>query len=418
MQKSIEKTMQESRQESVQKSTQQPARRIIVLGSTGSIGTQALDVLRRRKGRFSVCALAAYGHNLNLVEEQAREFAPRLVALYDEAAAKDLRLRLADTRIRVVSGMEGLIEAAVLEEGDTVVTAMVGMIGLRPTEAAIRSGKTVALANKETLVCAGEYILRLAKEHNVRILPVDSEHSAIFQCLDGRGPETVRRILLTASGGPFRGRTAKDLANVTVEEALHHPNWSMGAKITVDSATMMNKGLEMIEARWLFGVRPEQIEVVVHPQSIVHSAVEFLDGTVIAQMGVPDMRLPIQEALEYPVRGERIVPELDLPRIGSLTFERPDEAVFRSLPIAREALRRGGLFPAVFNIANEKAVAAFLAGRIGFLSIFDRVEDAMERYRSSGGGQTLYSLADIEELKNTVEAWPLCPVAGEEVLFN
>ena len=372
-------------------------RHIVLLGSTGSIGTQTLDVIRHQPQCAKVEALAAGGGRIPLLEEQTREFMPHLVAVYDEKAAADLRVRLQDTPVRVVSGMAGLLEACAMEEADMVVTAMVGMIGLEPTVEAIRRHKTIALANKETLVCAGALIMRMAQEEGVQILPVDSEHSAIFQCLDGRGPETVRRILLTASGGPFRGWTWEQLISVRPEQALKHPNWSMGAKITIDSATMMNKGLEMIEARWLFGVRPEQIEVVVHPQSIVHSAVEFTNGSVIAQMGVPDMRLPIQEALEYPVRGGMTVPPLDLFQKSPLTFEKPDEAVFRSIRLAREALIKDGLYPAVFNAANEKAVADFLAGNIGFTDIFDRVEKALDRY-DAAPHPDVYTLEDVLEI--------------------
>ena len=372
-------------------------RHIVLLGSTGSIGTQTLDVLRHQSGCACVEALAAGGHRLDLLEQQTREFHPQLVAVYEEAAARDLSVRLKDMDVRVVSGMEGLLEAVALESADMVVTAMVGMIGLEPTVEAIRCHKTIALANKETLVCAGALIMQMAREEGVQILPVDSEHSAIFQCLDGRGPETVRRILLTASGGPFRGWTWEQLKDVRPEQALKHPNWSMGAKITIDSATMMNKGLEMIEAKWLFDVRPEQIQVVVHPQSIVHSAVEFTNGSVIAQMGVPDMRLPIQEALEYPKRGALTVEPLDLFAKSPLTFEKPDEDVFRSIRLAREALIRGGLYPAVFNAANEKAVAAFLAGSIGFNDIFHRVEAALERYDAVAHPQT-YTLEDVLEI--------------------
>ena len=372
-------------------------RHIVLLGSTGSIGTQTLDVLRHQPGCACVEALAAGGHRLDLLEQQTREFHPQLVAVYEETAARDLSIRLKDMDVRVVSGMEGLLEAVALESADMVVTAMVGMIGLEPTVEAIRRHKTIALANKETLVCAGALIMQMAREEGVQILPVDSEHSAIFQCLDGRGPETVRRILLTASGGPFRGWTWEQLKDVRPEQALKHPNWSMGAKITIDSATMMNKGLEMIEAKWLFDVRPEQIQVVVHPQSIVHSAVEFTNGSVIAQMGVPDMRLPIQEALEYPKRGALTVEPLDLFAKSPLTFEKPDEDVFRSIRLARESLIRGGLYPAVFNAANEKAVAAFLAGSIGFTDIFHRVEAALERYDAEAHPQT-YTLEDVLEI--------------------
>ena len=358
-------------------------RKIVLLGSTGSIGTQTLDVVRKNPETAQVLALAAGGNRLELLEAQIREFLPQRVCVYQEEAAKALRGHIGDLGIPVSSGMEGLLELVSMEEPDTVLTAMVGMIGLRPTVEAIRHKKTIALANKETLVCAGQLIMRMAAEEGVDILPVDSEHSAIFQCLDGRGPETVRRILLTASGGPFRGWSFEQLKTVTPEQALKHPNWSMGAKITTDSATMMNKGLEMIEARWLFGVCPEQIEVVVHPQSIVHSAVEFTNGSVLAQMAVPDMRLPIQEALEYPRRGNLTVEPLDLFAKHTLTFERPDEEVFRSIPLARYALTEGGLYPAVYNAANEKAVDAFLHRKIGFTDIYTQVEKALERYDAS-----------------------------------
>ncbi len=373
-------------------------RHIVLLGSTGSIGTQTLDVIRKNPGIAEVKALASGGGRVDLMEQQVREFHPETAVIYNEAAARDLQVRLKDTSVRVLSGMEGLLEICRMENADMVVTAMVGMIGLRPTVEAIKSHKTIALANKETLVCAGEYIMRLAAEEQVDILPVDSEHSAIFQCLDGRGPETVRRILLTASGGPFRGWTFDQLKNVTPEQALKHPNWSMGAKITTDSATMMNKGLEMIEAKWLFGVRPDQIEVVVHPQSIVHSAVEFTNGSVIAQMGVPDMRLPIQEALEYPKRGNITVDPLDLFQKSPLTFEKPDEGTFKSIPMARWALEKGGLYPAVYNASNELAVSRFLQRKIGFTGIYREVELALEQYDKGAAHPAAYTLEDVFEV--------------------
>lgn len=377
-------------------------RHIILLGSTGSIGTQTLDVIRRMPEIGTVEALAAGGNRLDLLEEQVREFAPKLVAVYDEKACKDLKVRVADLDVTVVSGMEGLKQAVSMESADMVVTAMVGMIGLEPTVEAIRHKKTIALANKETLVCAGQYIMNLAREYGVDILPVDSEHSAIFQSLDGRGAETVGRILLTASGGPFRGWNAQALEQVTVEQALKHPNWAMGAKITIDSATMMNKGLEMIEAKWLFGVEPEQIKVLVHPQSVLHSAVEFTNGSVIAQLGVPDMRLPIQEALEYPVRTKRVVPQLDLVKYGALTFEEPDEKAFRSIPMARYALTKGGLYPAVYNAANERAVAAFLRKEIGFCDIYRQVEAALDRYEAEGTHADAYTLEEVIALNQEI----------------
>lgn len=378
---------------------------IILLGSTGSIGTQTLDVLKNQPQIGRVKAIAAYGNRLELLKEQILEFHPEAAAVFDEAKAAQLKQELSGTGIKVLSGMDGLLELVSMKdtdpsEPDIVVTAMVGMIGLAPTVQAIRSHKTIALANKETLVCAGALIMDLAKKEGVRILPVDSEHSAIFQCLDGRGPETIGHILLTASGGPFRGYTAEQLEAVTLEQALKHPNWAMGAKITIDSATMMNKGLEMIEARWLFGVSADQITVVVHPQSILHSAVEFTNGSVIAQMGVPDMRLPIQEALEYPKRGNRVVPMLDLMAKGTLTFERPDESVFRSIPMAREALRKGGLFPAVYNAANEQAVQAFRDRKIGFTDIYKTVAEALESYDKDNSSVQTYTLQDIYEIQD------------------
>ncbi len=353
-----------------------------LLGATGSIGKQTLDVVE--KLGLPVCALAA-GRSVRPMEEAARRFRPKLAVLYDEGAAGDLRVRLADTPVKVLSGMEGLEEAASLPEADTVLAAMSGAVGLRPALRAIEAGKKLALANKETLVCAGELVTGKAKAAGVPLLPVDSEHSAIFQCLQGGG--AVRRVLLTASGGPFRKFSAAELEKVTKEDALRHPNWNMGPKITVDSATLMNKGLEFIEAMWLFGLRPEQITVLIHPQSVVHSAVEFADGAVIAQLGSPDMRLPIQLALTWPERKPCPAPALDLTKTAPLTFEEPDLARFPCLRLAMDCARRRGTADcAVMNAANEEAVRAFLAGRIGFLQIYSVVERVTEALSGLPGG--------------------------------
>ncbi len=349
-------------------------RDLVILGSTGSIGTQTLDVVRAQGG-FRVRALCA-GKNIRLLEAQIREFHPDFAAVWDETDAAALRTAVADLPVQVLSGMDGLL--ACVRIPSLVVTAIVGMIGVRPTVAAIEAGNDIALANKETLVTAGHIIMPLAKEKGVSILPVDSEHSAIFQSLQGNEGNDIARILLTASGGPFRGRSRADLEKVTPADALKHPNWSMGAKITIDSASMVNKGLEVMEARWLFDVDYSQIQVLVHPQSIVHSAVEYADGAVIAQMGVPDMKLPIQYAMFYPKRLPMQDNRLDLCALGQLTFEEPDLSVFSGLALAYEAIRRGGNAPTVFNAANEEAVADFLAGRIGFLDIYDRIEQAMD----------------------------------------
>ena len=355
-------------------------KKISILGSTGSIGTQTLEVVRENP-ELRVTALAA-GRNAALLEAQAREFRPGFVCLMDEAAAGDLRVRLADTDIRVLSGMEGLLEAAVAEEADMVVTAVVGMIGIRPTIAAIEAGKDIALANKETLVTAGHLIMPFAKERGVDIFPVDSEHSAIFQCLNGEEGNRIDKILLTASGGPFRGKTRKELAGVRLEDALKHPNWSMGHKITIDSSTLVNKGLEVMEAKWLFGVGVDDVQVVVQPQSVIHSMVQFEDGAVMAQMGVPDMKLPIQYALLYPKRRRMPGKRLDFWSLRSLDFEKPDLENFPGLSLAYEAGRAGGTLPTVFNAANEWAVAAFLQGRIGYLDITDIIGEAMARHKN------------------------------------
>ncbi|MDO4614763.1 MAG: 1-deoxy-D-xylulose-5-phosphate reductoisomerase, partial [Lachnospiraceae bacterium] len=355
-------------------------KRIAVLGSTGSIGTQTLDVVRMHPELLSVAAIGC-GSNIEMAEQQAREFKPALVAVYDENRAADLRARLADTACRVVSGMEGLIALATIPEADLVVTAIVGMIGIRPTIAAIEAGKDVALANKETLVCAGHLIMPLVKEHQVQLLPVDSEHSAIFQALQGRADSAIRKILLTASGGPFRHMTREELEKVTVKEALAHPTWSMGPKITVDSASMVNKGLEVIEAKWLFDVTPDQIQVVIQPQSLIHSMVEYEDGSVIAQMGTSDMRIPIQYALTYPTHLPSPAKALDFAALRGIEFDVPDNDTFRGLPLALRAIRTGGSMPCAFNAANEWANAYFRKGAIRFLQIYDIIEDIMDTHQ-------------------------------------
>ncbi|MCI5509791.1 MAG: 1-deoxy-D-xylulose-5-phosphate reductoisomerase [Eubacterium sp.] len=351
---------------------------IAILGSTGSIGTQTLEVVREN-GDITVAALSA-GSNITLLEQQVREFSPRLVAVWNPEKAVELKTRLADMKVKVVSGMEGLLELAVLEEVEILVTAIVGMIGIRPTMAAIEAGKDIALANKETLVTAGHLIMPLAKEKGVRILPVDSEHSAIFQAIQGSGRKEIHKLLITASGGPFRGRKREELEHVQVEDALKHPNWAMGRKITIDSATLVNKGLEVMEARWLFDVDLDHIQVVVQPKSIIHSMVEFVDGAVLAQLGTPDMKLPIQYALYYPERrylpGER----LDFSALKEITFDNPDMDTFKGLPLAMQASRLGGSMPTVFNAANERAVAMFLKKQIGFLDIYRIIEESMERH--------------------------------------
>lgn len=351
-------------------------KKIAILGSTGSIGTQTLEVVKENKD-IEVSGLAA-GNNIERLEEQIREFAPKVVAVWSEERAKELADKVRDLDVKIVSGMEGLIEVSTLSEVEILVTAIVGMIGIRPTIAAITAGKHIALANKETLVTAGHIIMPLAKEHGVSILPVDSEHSAIFQSLQGNESNRIEKILLTASGGPFRGKNAEDLAEMKVEDALKHPNWSMGRKITIDSSTLVNKGLEVMEAKWLFGVELDQIEVVVHPQSVIHSAVQYEDGAVIAQLGTPDMRLPIQYALYYPERRKMSGKRLDLFELGSLTFERPDTKTFRGLALAYDAMRKGGSQPTVFNAANERAVAMFLDRRISYPQITEIIEDCME----------------------------------------
>ena len=354
-------------------------KKIGVLGSTGSIGTQTLEIVRNNKD-LQVVALAA-ASSVEKMEEQIREFSPRIAVMWSEKAAEELKGKVADLPVKVLCGMEGLLEIAVMEEMEVLVTAIVGMIGIRPTIAAIKAGKTIALANKETLVTAGHIIMPLAKEMNVPILPVDSEHSAIFQSMHGENRQRVSKILLTASGGPFRGRKREELTDITVEDALKHPNWSMGRKITVDSSTLVNKGLEVIEAKWLFDVAPEQIQVVVHPQSIIHSMVEYADGGIMAQLGMPDMKLPIQYALFYPDRRPMEGKRVDFFSLGSMTFEKPDTDTFTGLSMAYDAIRIGGSMPTVYNAANEKAVGLFLDRKIRFLEIYDLIQGAMEQHQ-------------------------------------
>ena len=361
-------------------------KKIAILGSTGSIGTQTLDILRANPDMQAV-ALAACG-SVAKMEEQIREFRPMVVAMWTEEAAADLRTRVADLDVRILSGMDGLLEIAQLPESQVLVTAIVGMIGIRPTIAAIRAGKDIALANKETLVTAGHIIMPLAREMGAAILPVDSEHSAIFQSLNGEPEEDrerkIEKILLTASGGPFRGRSRRELEGLQVEDALKHPNWVMGRKITVDSSTLVNKGLEVMEAKWLFGVGLDRIQVVVHPQSILHSAVQFVDGAIVGQMGVPDMRLPIQYALCYPHRRPMAGRRVDLFELGSLTFEKPDLDTFPGLGLAYKAAEAGGSMPTVYNAANERAVALFLDRRIPYLRIAELIGEAMEEHQVMG----------------------------------
>ncbi|MDE5893085.1 MAG: 1-deoxy-D-xylulose-5-phosphate reductoisomerase [Acetatifactor sp.] len=355
-------------------------KKIAILGSTGSIGTQTLDIVRSNADELEVVALAA-SSNTELMEAQIREFHPRMVVMWSQEAAAELRIRVADCPVRVLQGMDGLLEIAASPEVEVLVTAIVGMIGIRPTIEAIKSGKNIALANKETLVCAGHMIMPLARERGVSILPVDSEHSAIFQSLNGEPAGRISRILLTASGGPFRGWTREQLSQVQVEDALKHPNWAMGRKITIDSSTLVNKGLEVMEAKWLFHVEPSQIQVVVHPQSIIHSMVEYIDGAVIAQLGVPDMKLPIQYALFYPDRKVMRDNRVDFFKLGSVTFEEPDMETFYGLKLAYRALEQGGSLPTVYNAANEKAVALFLERKISYLRIPELIQHCMEHHR-------------------------------------
>ena len=371
-------------------------KKIAILGSTGSIGTQTLDVVRAHSDELEVVALAA-GSNKERLKEQIREFHPELVSLSDEKKAQELKEELAGEAVEVVCGMGGLIEVAGVDSADVVVTAVVGMMGILPTMEAIRKGKDIALANKETLVTAGHLIIPMAREYGVSILPVDSEHSAIFQCLQGEPKKALDKILLTASGGPFRGKSAEFLETVTLEDALNHPNWSMGPKITIDSSTMVNKGLEVMEAKWLFGVHYSQIEVVIQPQSIIHSMVQYIDGAVIAQLGTPDMRVPIEYALFYPERRSLPGDRLDFSKLSQITFEKPDYKVFRGLSLAIEAGKTGGTMPTVFNAANERAVAKFLKGEIKYTDIVRSIEKCMDAHKVSAH-------PDLEEILAT-EQW-------------
>ena len=371
-------------------------KKIAILGSTGSIGTQTLDVIRAHSDELEVVALAA-GSNKERLKEQIREFHPELVSLSDEKKAQELKEELAGEAVEVVCGMDGLIEVAGIDSADVVVTAVVGMMGILPTMEAIRKGKDIALANKETLVTAGHLIIPMAREYGVSILPVDSEHSAIFQCLQGEPKKALDKILLTASGGPFRGKSAEFLETVTLEDALNHTNWSMGPKITIDSSTMVNKGLEVMEAKWLFGVDYSQIEVVIQPQSIIHSMVQYIDGAVIAQLGTPDMRVPIEYALFYPERRSLPGDRLDFSKLSQITFEKPDYKVFRGLSLAIEAGKTGGTMPTVFNAANERAVAKFLKGEIKYTDIVRSIEKCMDAHKVSAH-------PDLEEILAT-EQW-------------
>lgn len=355
-------------------------KKLVIIGSTGSIGTQALDIVRTYPDKLEVAALAA-GRNAALMEKQIREFHPKTACLWDEKAAADLRERVRDLPVKIVCGMDGLIEEAQMPESDMFLNAVVGMIGIRPTLAAISAGKTIALANKETLVTAGHLIMPAVKKAGVQLLPVDSEHSAIFQCMNGEPAKRVKKILLTCSGGTFRGRKRKDLENMTAKDALNNPNWDMGAKVTIDSASLMNKGLEVMEARWLFDVDVDDIQVVVQPQSIMHSAVEYVDGSIIAHLASPDMHLPIQYAFFYPDRMPLSIKPLDLFSLGSLVFERPDTETFLGLPLAYRAAHAGGSMPTVFNAANEEAVSLFMKGKIHFLDIYDCVGEAMAAHK-------------------------------------
>ena len=377
-------------------------KKIAILGSTGSIGTQTLEVVRANKD-IEVTALAA-GSNIDLLEKQIREFSPKIAAVWNEEKAKELKDRVRDLDIRVESGMDGLLAVATELGAEIVVTAVVGMIGIRPTIAAMNAGKDIALANKETLVTAGHIIMSLAKEKHVRILPVDSEHSAIFQSLNGETGNKIHKILLTASGGPFRGWTREQMKGVQVEDALKHPNWTMGRKITIDSSTMVNKGLEVMEARWLFGVEMDQVQAVVQPQSVIHSMVEYEDGAVIAQLGTPDMKLPIQYALYYPERRFLAGDRLDFAKLAQITFEAPDFENFHGLSLAYKAGRRGGTLPTVFNAANERAVQKFLDREIGYLTITDMIEAAMEHHTVKENPTVEEILAAEQETYDFIES--------------
>ena len=372
-------------------------KKIAVLGSTGSIGTQTLEIVRERVGEFDVVALAA-GSNIDLLEQQVAEFNPKLACLKKEADARELKRRLSLKNIdstEVVYGMDGLITCATADTADMTVNAVVGMIGILPTIAAIKARKDIALANKETLVTAGHIIMPLVEEYNVKLLPVDSEHSAVFQCLQGAGQQTVEKLLLTASGGPFRGKKREELGSITVEQALKHPNWSMGRKITIDSSTLVNKGLEVMEAGWLFSLSPKQIEVVVQPKSIIHSMIQFTDGAVLAQLGTPDMKLPIQYAMTYPDRVSLGGQRLDFFELQKIEFYKPDTDTFRALALAYDAFREGGSLPTVYNAANEMAVALFLDRKIGYLRITELIEQAMNAHKNIAN-PTLEEVLSIE----------------------
>ena len=377
-------------------------KRIAVLGSTGSIGTQTLEVARANAD-IEIAALAA-GRNIELLEAQIREFSPKVCGVFDEKKAGELKMRVRDTETRIVSGMEGLLEIAAMDGYEILVTAVVGMIGIRPTVAAIKAGKDIALANKETLVTAGHLIIPLAAEHQVRLLPVDSEHSAIFQCLNGEQGNKIEKILLTASGGPFYGKTMEELKHVRVEDALKHPNWSMGRKITIDSSTMVNKGLEVMEAKWLFGVEMDDVQVVVQPKSIIHSMVQFTDGAVMAQLGTPDMKLPIQYALYYPERRPMGGERLDFWSLSSIAFGKPDFETFKGLSLAYEAGRAGGSVPTVYNAANERAVAKFLNGSISYLTITEIIEAAMGHHKRKAAPSLEEILETEQETYDFIES--------------
>lgn len=381
-------------------------KKIGILGSTGSIGTQTLEIVRHFRDEIQVVALAA-GSNAALLEEQIREFCPRAAALWEETAAHELRERVWDLDVKILCGMDGLLEIAAMEDMEALVTAVVGMIGVRPTLEAISHGKDILLANKETLVTAGHLLMPLAREKGVSILPVDSEHSAVFQSLNGEKKNRIKKILLTASGGPFRGKKQSELEGMKAEDALRHPNWSMGRKITIDSATLVNKGLEVMEAKWLFDVSLSQIQVVVQPQSIVHSMVEYADGSVIAQLGLPDMKLPIQYALFYPDRRPMEMPSLDFYKLSQITFEKPDTETFQGLALAFEAMEAGGSMPTVYNAANEKAVSLFLKHRISFLQIPELIGDCMSRHR-------VIAHPDLEQILET-ERWTYETIAGRGI---
>lgn len=377
---------------------------IVLIGSTGSIGTQTLDIVRAHRDELTITALAA-GRNVEKMEEQIREFSPLMACLYDESAAADLKERVRDLPVRIVCGMDGLLEEAELAESDLFLNAVVGMIGIRPTLAAIHAGKTIALANKETLVTAGHLIIPAVKEAGVQLLPVDSEHSAIFQCMNGEPKRRVKKILLTCSGGTFRGKKREELVNMTAKDALKNPNWSMGNKVTIDSASLVNKGLEVMEATWLFGVPASRIEVLVQPQSICHSAVEYVDGSIIAHLASPDMHQPIQYALFWPDRRELDIPELDLLSVGDVHFEKPDTDTFRGLPLAYRASEAGGSMPTVFNAANEEAVSLFMKDRIHFLDIYDLIEAAMDEHSVIPNPSLEEVLAVGEEARQSVRRY-------------